>query len=206
MREWGSRERTTGDIDNWCLPWRRGRGDCLGLRWRRGQGTSRFGGVSDEGATVVIVTKAGSGGFFGMGNGEARTRCDRLRAPGGGGPDPAVSGARWICPEGWAALVTTTTRRRPPKRTAWPRSPPLQLLLPPPRKTKTMTMMSPRPAATRKRSELVGGESLTLSSLLDSGMPEAVLLVNMVPWGKKYSCCSHPALTWLGSIFLGHFL
>lgn len=85
MREWGSRERTTGDIDNWCLPWRRGRGDCPGLRWRRGQGTSRFGGVSDEGATVVIVTKAGSGGFFGMGNGEARTRCDRLRAPGGGG-------------------------------------------------------------------------------------------------------------------------
>lgn len=125
---------------------------------------------------------------------------------GGGGPDPAVSGARWICPEGWAALVTTTTRRRPPKQTAWPRSPPLQLLLPLPRKTKTMTMMSPRPAATRKRSELVGGESLTFSSLLDSGMPEAVLLVNMVPWGKKYSCCSHPALTRLGSIFLGHFL
>lgn len=93
MREWGSRERTTGDIDNWCLPRRRGRGDCLGLRWRRGRGTSRSGGVSDEGATVVIVTKAGSAGFFVMGNGEARTRCDRLRALGGG-PDLAVSGAQ----------------------------------------------------------------------------------------------------------------
>lgn len=203
MREWGSRERTTGDNDNWCLPRRRGRGDCLGLRWRRGRGTSRSGGVSDEGATVVIVTKAGSGGFFVMGNGEARTRCDRLRALGGGGT--RSSGVRSSDWEGWA-LVTMTTRRRPPKRTAWPRSPPLQLLLPPPRKTKTMTMMSPRLAATRKRSELVGGESLTFSSLLDSGMPEAVLLVNMVPWGKKYSCCSHPALTRLGSIFLGHFL
>lgn len=120
----------------------------------------------------------------------------------GGTRSSGVRSSDW---EGWA-LVTTTTRRRPPKRTAWPRSPPLQLLLPPPRKTKTMTMMSPRPAATRKRSELVGGESLTFSSLLDSGMPEAVLLVNMVPWGKKYSCCSHPALTRLGSIFLGHFI